>query len=411
MQAMDNRVAIIGGGASGLVAAISAAARGASVTIYERNDRVGKKILSTGNGRCNLTNMYADTANYHGEYPGFIKGVKSRYWVKETLEFFKSIGLMTKTEDEGRVYPCSDQASSVLDLLRIWADKLGIRVVTGFDVSKITMLHKGFKITSYDERSERAACIILATGGKAAPASGSTGSGYELAADMGHSITDLYPSLVQIKTEEHYVRAMKGIKADAVVRLGTKEKRGEILFTEYGISGPPIFSLSAELPRNRYTELSIEFLPDLSLYRLKKLLMLRRELALSCENFLVGILNKRIGMQIMKAAGITPLSRNSADLTDAEIEEIAGLIKDWRFEIRGTMSWNNAQVTAGGIRTAQIDQYTMQSKLVKGLFFAGEIMDIDGDCGGFNLQWAWSSGMVAGEEAAKFIEEQRKREV
>lgn len=400
---MGNRIAVIGGGASGMTAAIRAAQLGAAVTIYERNERIGKKILATGNGRCNLTNLYADVKHYHGEYPDFIRYAKSRFWVQETLEFFKSLGLLHRVEEEGRVYPCSGQASAVLDLLRIRLERLGVRIETGFEAEHIIPYKKGFRISSYDGRMESADAVILSAGGKAAPSMGTTGSGYELAKELGHSITPLYPSLVQIKTEEVWVRSMKGIKTDAAVRIAGKEKRGEVLFTEYGFSGPPVFSLSAELPGTKYNELVLDLLPDYSPYKLKKLLLARRELGLTLEYFLVGMVHKRIGMQLMKCLEFGPLAAQSDSLSDVDIERLAQIMKNWRFHIAGTMSWNNAQVTAGGIRTAQIDERTMQSKLVKGLFITGEIMDIDGDCGGYNLQWAWSTGMIAAEEAVRLL--------
>lgn len=391
------KIAIIGGGASGLTAAILAAQYGGDVTVYESGARVGRKILATGNGRCNMTNMNADIQNYHGHNPKFILGAKKRFWVEETLEFFRTLGVLTKTEDNGKVYPYSDQASAVLDVLRFKAEETGVKIVTGFDVKAVT---DSFKLLSYDGQTATADKVIVATGGKAAPDLGSKGRGYDILKSFGHTITELKPSLVQIKTETEVVRKLKGIKLMANVTLRNFSEYGEVLFTEYGLSGPAVFTLSSQLNDDKV--ISLDIMPEYGRDNIYSMLLERiaANPKLPLESFFVGMLNRRVGQALLKFAGIEPLSRYAMTLSDKEINRICDIIKRWNFNITGTMSWNNAQTTRGGAVTDEFDPVTMQSKLKKGLYAVGEVLDIDGDCGGYNLQWAWSSGALAGIAAA-----------
>lgn len=395
-----NSVAVIGGGASGLVAAISAAQNGAAVTIYEGGERVGRKILATGNGRCNMTNINADIENYHGKNPKFILGVKKRFWVQETMDFFGELGIVAKTEEQGRVYPNSDQASAVLDVLRFRIDALGIKTVCSFEVNTVREGNNKFIITAYDGRCETAGKVIIATGGKAAPNLGSKGGGYEILKSLGHTITALKPSLVQIKTEPEVVRKLKGIKINAAAKLDKHTEYGEILFTEYGLSGIAIFSLTSQLENQK--TVSLDIMTGYSKEQLAEMLWTRivNNPDITLENFFVGMLNKRVGQVILKQAGIEPLSRKAVTLGEKEISRLCDIIKNWEFKITGTMSWNNAQTTKGGALTDEFDSVTMQSKIVDGLYACGEVLDIDGDCGGYNLQWAWASGHEAGKNAA-----------
>lgn len=394
---MGNKIAIIGGGASGLVSAVFAAQNGKNtVTVYESGERVGRKILATGNGRCNMTNVNADIMNYHGKNPKFILGAKNKFWVEETLEFFDSLGIVSKTEEEGKVYPYSDQASAVLDVLRFKLDELGVNVVTSFEVQTVKENNGKFTIKAYDGRKDNADKVIIATGGKAAPNLGSKGGGYEILQTFGHSITKLSPSLVQIKTETDVVRKLKGIKLNGNVTLGKYSEYGEVLFTEYGLSGPAIFSLSSRFDGHK--TISLDIMSEYSREQLYDMISVRvyRNPKITLENFFVGMFNKRVGQALLKFAGIEPLSRYAVTLTEKEISRICDIIKKWDFAVTGTMSWNNAQVTKGGISTDEFNPNTMESKLVKGLYATGEVLDIDGDCGGYNLQWAWSSGYLAG---------------
>ena len=394
-------IAVIGGGASGLTAAIAAAEAGASVTIYESGSRCGRKILATGNGRCNMTNINAELGNYHGRNPAFIKGVMKRFWVSETLSFFEELGIVAKTEEKGKVYPYSDQASAVLDVLRLRCEADGVNIITDFEVSDIKRRKDGFEIKSYKGGKAYADRVVIATGGKAAPNLGSKGAGYELLKAFGHSITELSPSLVQMRTEGDTAGKLKGIKFTGAVRMGEYIEEGEILFTDYGISGPPVFSLSSRYDKHKAVELDL--MSDYTEDEVLNLLYMRigRNPDIPLESFFVGMLNKRIGQVLLKDLGIAPLSRKACTLSEKEIQSCVRAVKHWRFGIAGTQSWNNAQVTKGGAATEEFNPSTLESKLVKGVYAAGEVLDIDGDCGGYNLQWAWSSGIIAGRSAAK----------
>lgn len=394
-------ISIIGGGASGLFAAIAAKNENTNVTIFEKEKRVGRKILATGNGRCNMTNINATEADYHGRDTGFMKGAISRFWVKETLDFFGELGVLWKEEDGGKVYPYSDTASSVLDVLRRRVDESGVKTECEFPVKNISKTKEGFIITDYSGNKRKCDKVIVATGGKAGSTLGSDGSGYELLKSFGHKITPVSPSLVQIKTETDFVRKLKGIKVNAKVTLGDKTQTGELLFADYGISGPPVFWLSSYLGKNK--EISIDFMPEYGYKEVYEMICMRCAYLydLPLEEFFVGMLNKRVSQALLKDAGIEPLSRPAHTLSEKEIKNITTAIKGLTLHIEGTASWNNAQVTKGGAVVSEFDSVKMESKLVPGLYACGEVLDIDGDCGGYNLQWAWSSGYLAGVAAGK----------
>ncbi len=393
-------IAIIGGGASGLMAAVAAKNEDTNVTVFERTKRVGKKILATGNGRCNMTNTGAGLKNYHGKDPSFVNGAIKRFWVNETLELFSELGILWKEEERGKVYPYSDTASAVLDVLRRRVERTGTEVRCDLDVKSIEKKNGKFIVRTYSGTEDKFDKVIIAAGGKAAPDLGSNGSGYELLKSFGHKITALRPSLVQIKTDTDIVKKLKGIKIDANVTIGRNSSRGELLFTDYGLSGPPIFELTSRLDGDKTIE--IDMMPDHTSDDVLNIIYERMAYLydVPLEEFFTGMLNKRVGQALLKSVGVAPLSRESSSLTEAEAKKIVSAIKGWRFNITGTMSWNNAQVTKGGAETAGFDSATMESKLIKGLYACGEVLDIDGDCGGYNLQWAWSSGYIAGKNAA-----------
>ena len=404
------QVIVVGGGAAGMIAAISARRLGADVTILEKNPRVGKKILATGNGRCNFTNINADAGYYHGNNPKFTYSALSNFTVDDTIRFFEKLGIAHKVEDFGKVFPMSDQASSVLDVFLYELNQLGVNVVCDANVKDIRK-NGQFLIELEDGKVYKGDRVIITTGGKAMPSSGSDGSGYDLAARLGHTIIDIFPALVQLKLEGPFFKRLDGVKFVGTAEIIHNNKsvaidRGDILFTNYGVSGPPILQISRKagelLKAGQEAYLKITIMDMMPKDELRTLLKKRWQISSSkpLDFSLVGFINKRLIPVVLMEAGINDAGRPVASLSAKELERIVDILTDWRFKIRGTRSWPSAQVTAGGVDTREINQDTMESKLVKGLFFAGEIIDIDGQCGGFNLQWAWSSGYIAGQNAA-----------
>lgn len=405
------RVIVVGGGAAGMVAAIAAARQGAVVTILERNPRVGKKLLTTGNGRCNFTNIHADSQCYQGNNPEFARIPLQNFSIQETISFFEELGIAHKVEDAGKVFPMSDQASSVLDVLRYELDEVGVTVLCDAYVIEIRHQKNIFTLCLDNGSTWQADSVILAAGGKAMPASGSDGNGFVLAQKLGHAIMDVFPGLVQLKLDGSFFKQIDGVKFVGTAELLHRSKaiakdRGDILFGNYGVSGPPILQISRSaaqlLHENKEVQLKITMVDTLAKEQLITLVTTRweRKPSKTIEFSLVGLINKRLIPVVLKEAGIGDIKRPVAALSAQEQERIITILMDWRFKITGTKSWPSAQVTAGGIATNEINPNTMESKLVKGLFLAGEIVDIDGQCGGFNLQWAWSSGYIAGHNAA-----------
>ena len=392
---------IIGGGAAGMAAAIAAAEAGGRVTLIERQSRVGRKLLATGNGRCNLSNRAAgDGTHYHGEQPGFSRAALARYGVEDTLAWFRALGLITVEEPDGKLYPYSNMAGSVLDVLRFALERPGITVRCGERVTALRRERGGFAVETETDRL-RAGRVILAAGGCAGAKLGGVTDGYQLAAALGHSRTALHPALVQIKTDPTYPRALKGVKADAAVHLlrGREclaETRGEILFTEYGVSGPAIFELSrAAATGGEGLRLSLDLLSGWTEAETAAWLRARRRAGLSeTAQLLTGTLHTRLGQTVCRAAGFT--NQPPETLTDGDLDRIARSLRGFSLPVTGVCGFDQAQVTAGGLRTAEFDAETLESRLVPGLFAVGEVLDVDGDCGGFNLQWAWSSGRAAG---------------
>ncbi|MDD4601934.1 hypothetical protein SDC9_11458 [bioreactor metagenome] len=404
-------VIIVGGGAAGMVAAISASRQGADVTILERNPRIGKKILTTGNGRCNFTNINADCMHYQGSNPNFAHTALLKFSIPETISFFEELGIAHKVEEAGKVFPMSDQASSVLDVLRYELNELGVTIVCDAYVKDIRHEKDTFKIDLENGSTFKADKVILAAGGKAMPSTGSDGNGFVLAQKLGHTIIDVFPGLVQLKLEGSFFKQIDGVKFVGTADILHKGKsvakdRGDILFGNYGVSGPPILQISRKaaqlLHEKKAVQLKITIMDMISPEMLKRLVEARftKDSSKTIEFSLVGLINKRLIPVLLKEAGIGDIKRPVAHLSLQEQEKIIAILTDWRFKVTGTKSWPSAQVTAGGVATSEINENTMESKIVKNLFFAGEIIDIDGQCGGFNLQWAWSSGFIAGQNAA-----------
>ena len=394
-------VCIIGGGAAGMMAALTAAQSGHRVLLLERQARVGRKLLATGNGRCNLTNRHAAPPHYHSEDPDFCTTALATFDVDTTLQWFAEQGLLTVTEDSGRVYPYSNMAGSVLDVLRYALEQENIELHTGCTVTRIRRRGDGFTVET-EQGSFSADKVILAAGGAAGSKVGGVMDGYQLAKALGHHRTALYPSLVQLKTDPTYPRALKGVKAEASIRIlrGSEvlaENKGEILFTEYGVSGPAIFEISrAAATGGEGLSVELNFLPDWNRDTTLAWLQQRCAAAGTRETgtLLTGTLHSRLGQMVCKAAGFTAQSADT--LHEGDMRKIAAQLQRFTLPILGVCGFDQAQVTAGGLRTDEFDCATMQSKLVPGFYACGEVLDVDGDCGGYNLQWAWSSGYLAG---------------
>ena len=399
-------IVIVGGGASGMMAALAAASAGGRVVLLERQARVGRKLLATGNGRCNLTNLTADAAHYHGADGSFCRPALAAFGPAAAREWFAGLGLLTVAEPSGRVYPYSDQANSVLDVLRFALEHRDVDVRTGCEVTRIWRKDGGFllKTTLGDVAGER---LTVAAGGAAGGRLGGTELGCRLLAPLGHRCTPLYPALVQLVTEGHLTRGLKGVRAHGRIAVcrGPEELAaavGELQFTETGVSGPAAFDVSwAASVGGRGLTLRLNLLPELDGPAVLALLRRRRESLpeLPCGELWTGVLHNRLGRVLVKAAGLdaaAPLG----DVPDGALARAAALAQGLELAVAGTQGMDCAQVTAGGLETADFDPATLESRRVPGLYACGEVLDVDGDCGGYNLHWAWASGRLAGLAAA-----------
>ena len=402
-------VGIIGGGASGMAAALSATENpNTQVLLLERQGRVGRKLMATGNGRCNLSNVNALFASYHGQQPDFSRYALDTFSPENTLSWFRELGLYTVTEESGKVYPYSDQANSVVDILRLNLAKSNITVYTDFEVQKIKVSNNGFTVFSR-ENSLTCDRLIIACGGIAGSKLGGTMSGYKLLGKLGHKSTRLRPALVQLKSDWKQLAALKGIRVNCSASIFCDEKlfaqsTGELQFTDFGLSGPVIFEISRDVCAVPGKWCCIlDFLPEISESELRLLLEQRKHTNFSVQDLFTGILHNRLGRILVQSTGIA-MSSFCSDLTAENISDLIHTAKHFEVHLTEPMGMDHAQVTAGGILTEQFNPKTMESLLVPGLFACGEVLDIDGDCGGYNLQWAWSSGRLAGLNAGEATE-------
>ena len=403
-------VVIIGGGASGMTAAITAKDFGLDVAIVEGTDRIGKKILTTGNGRCNITNSLISFPfeNFHSANDGFFIKSLNKFSVEDTKAFFLNLGLPIIELEKGKNYPQSLQASSVVDILKMALEEREIPVYNSYKVKSIHKSKGKFTLSTGNEDSSVIKCkkLIMACGGKSAPKTGSDGSGYTLAKSLGHSIIEPNPAIVQLKLSHNKLKALSGIKFNGYAEVlcdgkSVRKEFGEILFTDYGISGPPILQISREASlgcfKGKEVKILVDMMPDKSLKELEDFLE-GHFAVFSCReviNSLIGVVNKKMIPILLREAGIDNLHKPCYELTWKEKKALINLMKSWEFKCVGTNGFQAAQVTTGGINTKEVDSETLQSKLVDNLYFCGELLDVDGDCGGFNLQWAWSSGFTA----------------
>lgn len=395
-----------------MMAAILAARNGAEVTLIEGNDRVGKKILSTGNGKCNLGNLQFGPDKYHTRNPERLKVWLEQFSTHDIVELFRDLGLLTKQKNDG-LYPVSEQASSVLDVLRFELEReQRIRVRTGCKVDHIKRedgkngirLWSGGELLTFDR-------VILACGGKAAPKTGSDGSGYRLAEMLGHSLIPVVPALVQLKCREDWFKSVAGVRADGEIVLedpsGEKTaERGELQLVDYGISGIPVFQMSGRvnyiLREREEVVIKIDFLPDYPRENFaEKLIRERRPIKLcgTVEEYFTGMLNRKLMTLLIKLAGLRP-SEAALGADPEKMKKVYGLCRELKVHVTGSNSFDQAQVCAGGIPLHELTE-RLESRRAPGVFFAGEILDVDGRCGGYNLEWAWISGYLAGLYAAE----------
>ncbi len=447
---MEQEIIIIGAGASGLMAAIAAAGRGSRVLVIEQKDKAGKKLLATGNGKCNFTNLLQTPECYRSEDATFAPKVLAAFDARRTIRFFRELGILPKERD-GYLYPNSEQAASVLQVLLLECKRLGVRfayeekvscilptdrkVISGPGGQKgksgaqrdISATQKGNSSSTsvakdcfrvFTEKlaepgkmeSYQAKKVILAAGGCASPKFGSDGSGYSLATGLGHRLIKPLPALVQLKSPDKFLKTLSGVRTIGKVtaysdQVKLSEEEGELVFTDYGISGIPILQLSRYvakvLDQKKSVHLLLDFLPSYDRKGVREHLEERLKFAdgKNLEEMFVGLFNHKLSYIIIKEAGLDPY-QNPTGLKNKELELLTSQIKEFKLRINATNSFENAQVCAGGVPTAELDPATMESKLVGNLYLCGELVDVDGTCGGYNLQWAWSSGYLAGTSAA-----------
>lgn len=374
------------------------------IVLLESLDRVGKKLIVTGNGRCNITNRYLGFDSYHGDEPDFCKTALSRYGVGFTEDFFASIGIPLCEGDNGKMYPYSLQASSVVDAMRLELAKLGVKVLTETSAVKIVTANNGYRVLT-DSGDLVCRNLIVSAGGIAGGEKlGSFGTGYRMLIELGFSLISPKGSLVQIRTDILPIKSLNGIKHNATVTMcingkNIRSETGELLFTRYGISGPPVLQISRYSSVNAERKVKINFMPEYDYGEILSTLINRKETLSdrTADYFFTGLFPKMLGHTILKMCGIK-LTDSVSSFTERQCRAMAQQIFSFTLSVNGYNGIENAQVTAGGIATKDFCDNTMESKKYKGLYATGEILDIDGDCGGFNLQWAWSSAAVAAED-------------
>ena len=425
---MKKKIAVVGGGAAGMTAAIRAAEAGAEVTLYERNDRTGKKILATGNGKCNFSNEKMGADCYFGTGAELVDSLYRIFGVQETKAFFDGLGMRIRDRN-GYLYPASEQAATVADVLRYELERLGVRIHTCRRVTGLLRERNRFVLDTEDKNRERYEAVILAAGGQAAPKTGSDGGGFALAKKLGHRIIPAVPALCALRCKEDFYKQAAGVRCDAGLTLqvdgrAVRSERGELQWTDYGISGIPVFQLSRTaayaLKDGKKVSVKIDLMPDQNEavreeggetafagdcgglrdggYQQFWEKRWKRQKNQSMEQFVTGLVNKKIGLLLLKLAGIKG-TEQAVNVPKERRRKLAELCRSLTVEVKAVNSFEQAQVSAGGVDCREVTQ-ALESTIVPGLFFAGEILDIDGICGGYNLQWAWTSGTIAGCSAA-----------
>lgn len=409
MKNLNYDIAVIGGGAGGLCASVTAGLSGLKVALIEGSNRTGKKLSVTGNGQGNIANNFVKAECYNNG--DFVLKVFEKIPLQSLLSFFSFIGIEVISKENGRLYPLSLQASSVLDCLRLKNKELFVEEICNFFVVNISKKNDVFYIKSSDGNIITAKSVIIACGGKASPHL-NCGQGYNLLADFGHSLTKLLPSLVQLKTQKQAIRHLKGVRIETALKLSVNGKTlkssfGDVIFTEYGVSGLSVFEISGNAIRSLDNKdsvvLSLDTLPDIDLNILTDMLNKRKDVLKdrTAEFFLTGFLPKQFAKTVLEISDISP-SKLVKNIDNREIKLLANSIKDFKLEVTGSLGFEYAQVTAGGIDVKDFDENLM-SKFCKNLFACGEVLDIDGNCGGYNLMWAFCSGILCGQQAVKIF--------
>ncbi len=402
---MNTDVLIVGGGASGMVAGIVAARRGKSVLLIEKKEKLGKKILATGNGKCNFSNTYYDETVYRTDTKAIIAPILKQFSVEDTIAFFRELGIEPK-EKNGYLYPASMQAAAIVEVLIIELNRLKVKIQ--LEESVVSIHNKGSNyVIKTDKASYQAKTVILATGGKASSKLGSDGSGYELAKKLGHTIVPVTEALVALRSPLKLFKQIAGIRCNARVSVVINGKNdvsevGELQLTDYGISGIPVFQVSRYVTRalveGKPVDVMLDFLPDMTTEDTLQLLMnrLKSRPQKSAKEFLIGLFPYKLAFLFIKEAGIKE-DEMVGQIYRHKLDALVKLIKSFRVPIKGANGFEQAQVCAGGVSAGEVNKTTLESLLVKGLYMTGELLDVEGTCGGYNLQWAWSSGYVAGQ--------------
>jgi len=398
-------VIIIGAGASGLLAASNFKNSNKKILIIEKNNKIGKKILATGNGKCNFSNMIISSGNYYGSSKDFVMKIINKFDVYKTIDFFKNMGILHRIDDN-RVYPITEQASNVVEAFKIDLKYNKIEIVYNTNIIEVLKRNSFFELKSDDNKIFKSKKIIISTGGIAYPKFGSDGSINYSIKKLGHTFTDMFPGLVQLKLRGNFFKNLKGVRVKGGISIfdGSnliKKEIGELLFTDYGISGIATMQISRYVHFIKNPTVSIDFFPEISENELKEYLKSRILLLKDrvLKEYFIGLINEKIIDFFLNSIKIK--KDKVFQLNDNDIDIIYNNLKKMTFKVEGTNDWNNAQITIGGISLSEIDNDTLESKIIKGLYFCGEILDVDGDCGGYNLQWAWSSGYVASMNAKK----------
>ncbi len=401
---MKKKIGIIGGGASGMVCAIVAAGGGCDVTLIEKNKKLGRKILASGNGRCNITNRDISQEYYHGHHLLCVKEVLKHFNRKDMQNFFSKLGLELIENDDGRVFPMSLQASSVVAFLEDALIQNGVDIKIQTEVKNIKYIGSKFLVTTQEEELSFDK-VVVATGSYAMASLGSSADGYRFAKNFGHEVYPTFASLVQLVSSDRFVKYASGVKIDALLSAYVEknlvdQRRGDLLFTDYGLSGLAVLDISrsvvSALFKGKSCMIKIDLLPDVSISTLKKLLQKKAQQfpKKSPSLWLNGILHKKLVNLLLEKTDLYGL----LTLQTKQLNTLAYTIKNLSIPISDSKGAKSAEVLAGGISCAQVDEKTFMSKLQKDLYFTGEVLDVDGDRGGYNLHFAWASGYLAGKK-------------